>query len=687
MTDGSWVELPVGSKIAAHKHPLNLGTDEVLQFQDLTATRVPGSLKLRKVTEQVDQSIDNGRILRVGQQIRPDGTKPLVAVIEQGTLRYLFLENLQTRQMSLTGGGALGTGDTDISIAPESVRGCGDDGLVWVGRIATLPYMDGETEVSPRQFHETDGPALSDTFGLGYAVWDGVVKTLHPNTPGNLFGDLLEVELNQQNRQPTSPSWFGVNNEPFYFYTFEFVGGQESPPKRVGSIRINGEHHVRVRLRVRDWRSFPRAITRIHVYRKTIPNGSVGGYDSGPSQAVLIWSIDIYKTTEDYVNWSLATESPFWATANTDDYEGYFLDKNEDSVIGGTYYDRQQLSHEVTALSPTRRRHWLFSDKLFAIGVTADDGKVYGNRLYYSHVNGIGVSCYDIIPPANYVELPFNIFGLVSVRSHRIIIGDSKYAIGYFSGGAIQNWRIYESETEMGCRSAESVTDTPFGAAYVGYDGIYIINGLDYQGPLARGVIFDTEDEYDWSRAKGEFAQEDQEYILVVPGIPLRNQLIVAVNLRTGGVRRIAGIPFEISAIGKDFQGKVLIAGGGHIYRLESTEGEGSSIDLPSPIAETGLRRLVSGVDFQKIMRMAIAGTWGPGSLKVTVTSHTGVETTKTVAAKGDGLVVLDLDADKSPSYAHKFKMEYEADKDLPISTFQIDRVWVEALPTGREFK
>jgi len=709
MVDSSWVQVQIGGKIAGHKHPLNLASDEVLQFQDLNTAKAPGSLSLRKISENASPlDLPEGEVQRVGQQIRPDGVKVLAAVSKLSSdQRRLFVVNPDNGSWVSSFGAFplmnLGDGESDLAISPDAIRACGEEGLAVVVKLGTMPYTEGGVDVMPRQFRVADGPQAQNWVGLGYVSWNGKVESFNLRGSRNfapVSATRIAPEGNNANRRrgrrtgprPSDPgdpatqsysTWFGANQWVRYYYSVTYEGGQESPPTfgdEILNLGPEDENWVELTISA-DINFVPFAAKLVNIYRSS--GSSSEDRPEHPTNAVLIASISIYKESDDFEDWEPNSEGL------RDVFEYKTVDENEASIIGGTYFDRQQLSHEVTELSPNRRHHRIFSDRLFAWGVVADDGKIYGNRLYYSHVNGLGISCYDIIPPANYVEFPFNIQGLVSVRSHRIVIGDSKYAIGYFSGGAIQNWRIYESETEMGCRAPESVADTPFGAAYVGYDGIYVVNGLEFTGPLARGIIYPTESEFDWANAKAEFAQDDQEYVVVVPALPgSRNvPLIVAVNLRTGEIRRIEGIQLVPTAVGKDSQGKILLAGQQGIFRLEAAYGPGIAIDTPSPIVETGLRRFVQGLGFQKVRNLAIHGSWGPGSLKVTLTSARGVESTQTLDAQADGPVVVGFDALTSPDLSHKLKLEYVAKEGEPIETFQIDGNWADVLPGDRSFQ
>lgn len=676
-----WVELPIGAKMEPNKHPLNLADSEVLLFRDVTATEAPGSVMLREIST-LEAPIENGvsKTIRIGEQNRPDGTRTLASVGLFGAAgqNRLLVRNPANGDWISTFGAFplvnLGSGESDLSISPDAVRACGKDGLANIIKLGTLPYEEGGQEVMPRQFHSTLGPQKLNFVGIGQVLWDGKVKMpvdLDDRWESN--NDFIEITVSEDARflVAISGSYFATGDHANYYYTLVYEGGQESPPvftirHDVSNVPADRGVFLDVSVKVARTPTFPAAIKAVNIYRKKW----VDRTNIKPDDAVLVKSIPIYKDTDDFVNWDIASSG--------DAAISVFSDRNEDSVIGGTYFDRQQISYDVTELSPNRRHHRLFSDRMFAWGVVADDGRVYGNRLYYSHVNGLGISCYDIIPPANYVEFPFNIVGLVSVRSHRIVIGDSKYAIGYFSGGGVTSWRIYEGETEMGCRSAESIADTPFGAAYVGYDGIYIVSGMESSGPIAKGIVSATESTHDWHLAKAEFAQNEQEYVIVVPhnAETRGSDYIVALNLRTGGSREITGIVGTVQAIGKNSDGKILLATTEGVYVLEGEFREANDIDKPDPVIRTGFRNFTGG-RYQAISRVAIHGSSLPGSIGVKVTPYKeGYPVDILLEVGEDGYASAELPASQQPALAHQFEFTAETKDD--IDQFRIDRVWVQ---------
>lgn len=717
--NGTWQELPRGHKIAADKNPLNLMPEEVLQFQDLTENLVPGSLSLRNISEVIDATeFVRGPMHRIGVQIREDGTVVYCAVALVGGQYRLYVRNPQNGSWITTFGGFpllnLGTDGTDLAISPNAFRACGEDGLAAVVKLGTKPYIEGDAEVMPRQFHETLGLQAGNYAGIGFVSWNGKINAVsgansaNPTRPSPVLLTVTRIEptgslpnrrrgrRSRRRQNEVDPdgnpigivnTWFGKWNSVKYFLTFVYEGGQEGPPSQASDTLTfsEDENWVSISISIPNVSEVPKSVKRINLYRslaRGTEEAAAETFKEGPENAVLIGSFEVYKETDDFENWEYEILSGRHTASKIT------IDENEDSVIGGTYFDRQQLSHEVVELSPNRQNHRLFMDRMYAWNVEAEDGKIYGTRLYYSHVNGIGVPCYDIIPPANYIEFPFNISGLVSARSHRIVIGDSKYAIGYF-GGSVDRWTVFEGETEIGCKAPDSVVDTPRGAMYVGYDGIYIVNGFEVSPPLARGIIRSTEDRYDWSKAKAAFAQNEQEYVVVVPSNPLQRNfpIIVAFNLRTGGTRIITGLPSSISAIGTNAQGGIIIATSHGLMSLESVAAQGDAHDSPTPVYETGFLRFVGAGNYQNVKKFGFSGRCSPGNLKITRVGYPSMSeaTIELDAISEDGFFSKAFPAESEVDFSHKFKIEYADKEGKAPEEFRVDKMFVKTAPIQRE--
>lgn len=692
--DLKWIEVPLGIKIAADKHPLNLANNEVLVLHDVTPSEYPGSLSLRRISSRAI-SKPVGDVKSVGEQNRSDGTKRYVSVSTGLGRTALYVQGNGVTFEPLwqnfinQGIDPYTLGDSgDVIVSPDVVRACGEEGLAAVVRLGTLPYMDGDIEVMPRQFRVADGRQPANLVGIGYVPWNGRVETIGARDDDGYSRNFISIETETHAVGDEADTWFGSEDAAFYFYTLVYEGGQESPPQKADSASTSGDRDwFRVTVRIINRSDIPYSVKAINVYRQKF--NIIQGGSPNPDVAVLVQTCPIYKETDRYRDWERSGNGEVYRHYNG---TSYFYDKNEESVIGGSYFDRQQLSSKVKDLSPNRRHQRLFSDRLFAWGVVAEDGKVYGNRLYYSHVNGLAISCFDIIPTANYVEFPFNIVGLVSARSHRIVIGDSKYAIGYFTGGTIQGWRIYEGDTEMGCNAPDSIADTPYGAAYMGYDGIYVVNGLEVTGPIARGVFVPNRDSHDWTLSRGAYSQVDQEYFLYVPIKPDRrgDPLIIAVSLKNGSVRTITAPEGNISCFGVNSSGQILVATDLYIYVLESSFGSSTRVDLPDPSIETGYRRFFGGDDYQSIAKVHIHGSCSPGVFKVTLTGYPSGTVSEIVFPEtmSDEPVSVHNPNSASPDFAHKVTVSYLGKDGEEISSFRVDKIMVAGQPIeGRTMK
>lgn len=684
MAETVWIEVPFGNRIEQDKHPLNLSSQEVVNLQDLTPNRVRESLALRKTSNIIsDIPVGFSGMLRIGEQNRPDGTRVLAAVAKTsatGGIYHLYVKNPTTNAWNMVGGLNLGTEGADLSISPEVIRASGEDGKAVVLKLKTLPYEEGGNAVMPRMFHRTNGNQLINRYGIGYVAWNGEVVNFGTEPDGGYAEDFILITVTPVSVNPDSAgSWFGDNDTAYYFYTLVYEGGQESPPIRAAvqaNVTTNQWNRVEVRVLTRD--NFPPAVKAINIYRKVVDQTAI--HNRSADTAVLIQTCPIYNDNEDYRDWDI-TSQPQSAIYRAKSGTAFFIDKN--AVIGGTYFDRQQLAHDVDYISPNSKRQAIFQDRRIIWQLVEKDGSINRNVFGYSHTNGIGVPCYDIVPPANRIPVPFNILGIVSVRSHRIIIGDSKYSIGYF-GGSIERWTIYEGETEIGCMAEDSIADTPFGAAYVGYDGIYLVSGFDISQPYARGIIKSTSETHDWAQSKAVYAQNEQEYVILVPhsSESRGDPLILAVSFRTGATRLITPPSPDVSAIGVDSSGFVLLGTNRGVYRLEYGDSEptgNNPEDSKTPIVELGYRRFFGGSEYQHITKVAVHGSCSPGQFKVTLTGYpSGTEAVVMVGKGGsDEFRSSDNPGASSPDYAHQIKIEYDPANNERPAAFQIDRIFV----------
>jgi len=257
-----------------------------------------------------------------------------------------------------------------------------------------------------------------------------------------------------------------------------------------------------------------------------------------------------------------------------------YVDTNP--LLTDSYENISGAPQSVRYISPRRSYGRVFEDYAFYLNVEDEDGIVHPERVYYSHYNNVpGVHCPDIVLPANYFNVNFRPYAVASIGTHKAIIGDTGYAVGFFSGDPLRDWQIQHSSASIGCMAKNTITETPHGAMFLGNAGLYLLTGIQHQGPLAQEIWPDIEFHPGLDSARAVWSKRRNLYYLSIPASGDFEKLVYAFHIQSNSVRLLtAGSAEEIDAMGFGADGSGLIASDSGVTRLEVEDYEVGGLDI-----------------------------------------------------------------------------------------------------------
>lgn len=649
-----------------------MGPSECAKLQDITPDLRRGSLVLRNHDSLMESLPNIGLAIidAIGEWKRSDGTKYPVVVgsPNKETSRSLYIQRPGSRwEIPFSGlqdnrkPSLLGVGYVSLQMLPEELRVYGESGLGWLGRINTLD----EEDVSPRMFSQSSGdaPVLPSTYGIGYAGWDSNVYHKYHKSGGNTISDWASVEVAIG---PEGDGFAGYASAS-YFVSFVYEGGQESIPALCRGVTVpaSGAAYIDVTVTVDNIELLPYTVKLVNLYRITDANTS----------PILVKSFEVYNTSENYEEWDVAREHGLVRAIRT------FRDYNRATI--GTYMNLQGFSEDITYFSPFRGGAKVFGDRGFYWRTIEEHGRIVGNKVWFDHINGFGTLCRDIVPPYNSFSLTFQVFDIVPLYGSYAIIGDTGYAIGHLSGDVNASWSVSEAIVPIGCRSRKTIAATPYGAIFLGREGIYSISGSRAEGPLARGVLYYYEDSYDLDNAIATYSPATDRYYLVAGGNTKGGNLVISFDIRNGRIRTLSGLG-KIRAIGIDSDGYAIVASGNSLIRIESPGSERITTVSKTPEYLSGHRRFVGGDSGQKVSRIKVHYS---SDKKVNLSllgkwyQKESLDFVLPAIPEG-GEYVVEVPASAQFDYAHQIGMNAENPSD-----FQIHNIWAEVSESDTDWR
>lgn len=604
----------------------------------------------------------------------------------------------------------------------------------WYGRITY------KTTGSGRRFNSTSGPTVATP------VADN--NMLGRNTDG--VGDISDFN----HVVITLISWIGGSNpddDDWYwpqhhilrfFFSLLYEGGQESLLCKIGdqdgdgcSFSTNTLEQVggltcRIRITVNE--SISSRVKAIRIYRQDKP---FIGRRFFVTQPILLKQFNVYdNSTTGENDYELSTLN--WTETGVD--TGYWYqdlrDANSKHLSRKTYYqsslvpdysvdiyNRIMYDELYPVISPLRRKAYHGQSRSFYWGVTFD-GQETWNRLYYSHYNGYGLHCRDIVLALNFVGIdedgsfPFDIMGVGQTRGYTVIIGNSGYAIGLLEGDPKTDWKLMLGSERVGCVAEKTIKETPYGVVFLSKDGIRIIEGSSIHDEVYGLEVF-----YEFDQATtlddyhAEYDDRSKTYFLFTrtvaaggwpgktPPLPDNPEnygyKIYALNLLTKRPRTITGPhDFACLASGTSYNGGVVVASTDAFstnnvgsYRLEDISGgvdnrSGySAYPAPVTVMETGYMRFLEGENGFQQIRQFIALIYNTSdqtlklkSFRIDESDSSGSGTLAYNAAVG--LTKLLLPASRQPAYSHAFRINKSAAGNQ--AAMQIVKLWAEVYET-----
>jgi hypothetical protein len=657
--DATWIPVPLAVSQVRDKEQINLAAHEARTLFDIDVEQARGSWTMRRGHERLFDSVPSGIPIAVGEYVH-DGISYIVIICRSTDYQNSPIWCWRRKSdgsdnwihVGINDFDHANYGDVGLELRTNEVRVFGNS-MVWKGNVRAIDM---------HRFNTANGPLTVNP------VWDE-----------NDFSCLREWFSFSEGTHIQFPNGFPTGTMCSYYISALYEGGEESNviiiPFQAGP---NGAPaNFRPKLMINNAASIPKRIKSFRIYRSyTTADGG------GDRELRFIANLDIYKTSNvasQWQNWSQDAEGRFQIFFSDSPQAGYarFFDITGRAPFSKSRTGQTDYNSQIE-IAPLRRRGRIFADRAFYWRLTDDTGTESYNRLYYSHYSGDGVHCPDIVLPANYIEFNFNIQGLVEAGTHRIVVGDVGFAVGYMRGSVNDQWQVYQGKTRVGCASAETIAETPFGAVFLGYDGIYVVASLQYQGPFGQGIFREIENHPNLSQAIAGYSQQGMRYYLYIPGTfdpqAKQKQKIVpakfyCMDLNTEDKRvRELSTPDndEIYCFGFGLDGTALFATEDGVFRAEELSGDTDFQGTPLPQIETGLLRFASKDHFQQVNAIALDYKLAGTNARITIKGYpSGIETIAETESRpfippsdGGKLMRFNLSARLSKDLAHAVRIE-----------------------------